>query len=286
VSQHSHAEILSVFANIVIQHVAALRDALAKLGRPDASNEDLHQFRVTLRRLRSAWVTFAPVLPPAFTTEWKPRLRTLAGATGPVREWDVLLTDWLPDAQAALTEGDDAGRTWLAAAVERAKQARHRAWQTLRAELASPGVMSALTELEGAVAAFRLSGKPSRRARFAHARAAALRKKVLRRGRHPKRASAARLHRARIAAKQWRYLYEAFYPALGARAAKRYRKRLRKLQDALGEIHDATVSLERAVSLVNEAPPTSVVNAFHMRARAARKRTAKGLHWMRGHAAV
>ena len=285
-SQHSHAEILSVFANIVTEHVAALRDALIKLGEPGASDEDLHQFRVTLRRLRSAWVTFAPVLPRAFITEWKPRLRTLAGATGPVREWDVLITDWLPAAQAVLSEGDEAGRAWLAAAIERAKQARHLAWQTLRVELASPSVMNALTELEGGVAAFRLSSKPPRLAGFAHARAAALRKKVLRRGRHPKRATAARLHRARIAAKQWRYLYDAFYPALGARAAKRYRKHLRKLQDALGEIHDASVSLERVVSLANEAPPDSVVNAFHMRARAARVCTAKGLRWMRGHAAV
>ena len=285
-SKHSHAEILSVFANIVTQHIAALRDALTKLGQSGASDEDLHQFRVTLRRLRSAWVTFAPVLPPAFVTEWKPRLRTLAAPTGPVREWDVVLTDWLPAAQGAVTEDDEVARTWLSAALERAKQERQRAWRALRAELASPGVMNTLTELESSVAVFRLPAKPPRLAGFAHSRAAALRKKVLRRGRHPKRAAAARLHRARIAAKQWRYLYEAFYPALGARAAKRYRKHLRKLQDALGEIHDASVSLERVVSLVNEAPPSSVVNAFHMRARAARARAAKGLRWMRSHAAV
>jgi len=286
VSQHSHAEILSVFAGIVTEHVAALRDALIKLGEPTASGEDLHQFRVTLRRLRSAWVTFAPVLPRAFIAEWKPRLRTLAGSTGPVREWDVMLTDWLPAARAALTEDDEAGRAWLAAAFDRAKQARHLAWQTLRVELASPGVMNTLTELEGAVAAFRLPAQPPRLARFAHSRATALRKKLLRRGRHPKRATAARLHRARIAAKQWRYLYDAFYPALGVRAAKRYRKHLRKLQEALGEIHDASVSLERVALLVNEAPPASVVNAFHMRARAARTCAAEGLRWMRGHAAV
>ena len=283
-SQHSHAEILSVFANIVTEHVAAVRAALIKLAQPGASDEDLHQFRVTLRRLRSAWVTFAPVLPRAFVAEWKPRLRTLAGATGPVREWDVLLSDWLPAAQGARTEDDEAARTWLSAALERAKQERQRAWQALRVELASPGVMNALTELESSVAVFRLPAKPPRLAGFAHSRAAALRKKVLRRGRHPKRATAARLHRARIAAKQWRYLYEAFYPALGARAAKRYRKHLRKLQDALGEIHDANVSLERVVSLVNEAPP--VVNVFHMREHAARTRAAKGLRWMRSHAAV
>jgi len=116
---------------------------------------------------------------------------------------------------------------------------------------------------------------------LAQGRAAVLKKKLFRRGRHPSRAPAPRLHRARIAAKQWRYLYEAFYPVLGVRAPKRCGTHLRKLQDALGEVHDANVSLERVAGLMGNAPPPSVVSRFHMRARAARKRAAKELRWMR-----
>ncbi|CAJ0901050.1 hypothetical protein R20233_04564 [Ralstonia sp. LMG 32965] len=285
-SKHSHAVILSIFAGIVTEHVAALRQALARLAVPEASNEDLHQFRVTLRRLRSAWVTFAPVLPASFVDQWKPRLRALAASTGPVREWDVLLSDWLPSVRKSLVESDEAGRAWLEAAVIRSKAARDRAWEELRAELASPNVRGTLLELEEAVTAFHIEeDEPERHRRFAHARAQALRKKLIRRGRRPRRSSAPRLHRARIAAKQWRYLYEAFYPALGAHAAKRYRRHLRKLQDALGEVHDASVSLACVADLVKVPPPLSIVNVFHKRADSARRRAAKELRWVRSHPA-
>lgn len=284
-SKYSHSAILSIFAGIVAEHIAALRDALAKLDAPSPSDEDLHQFRVTLRRLRSAWVSFAPVLPPSFVAQWKPRLRALAASTGPVREWDVLLSDWLPAARRSLSEEDQAGRAWLDEAVARAKDARNATWETLRAELASPDVLLTLFSLEDAVAPFHLEEDSAAQSRFARSRAVALRRKLVRRGRRPKRAPAPRLHRARIAAKQWRYLYESFYPVLGARAPKRYRQHLRKLQDALGEVHDAAVSLDRVVKLVDSCPPDSVVNAFHKRAGKARQRAAKGLRWIRRHKA-
>lgn len=282
-SKYSHAAILSIFAGIVTEHIAALRDALAKLAAPSPSDEDLHEFRVTLRRLRSAWVTFAPVLPVSFMDQWKPRLRALAASTGPVREWDVLLSDWLPAVRRGLAKDDEVGRAWLDEALIRAKEVRTRAWGALRAALISSEVPQALLELEQAIAPFHMEGDSGRQARFARARAAALRKKLIRRGRHPKRASAPQLHRARITAKQWRYLYEAFYPALGAQAPKRYRAHLRKLQDALGEVHDASVSLDRAASLLDVPPPVSIVSAFHKRTDTARKRAAKGLRWIRAH---
>jgi CHAD domain-containing protein len=285
VSEHSQAAILSIFAGIVAEHVAALRDVLAKLSAPRPSDEDLHQFRVTLRRLRSAWVTFGPVLPDAFAAEWKPRLRALAASTGPVREWDVLLVDWLPAAQQSLAEEDEVGRAWLAMAVTKAKAARSRSWRSLRVELASPDVLSTLADLEKAVVPFRLEAEAGPYVDFAHAQARALRKKLVQRGRGPKRASPARLHRARITAKQWRYLYEAFYPALGAQAPKRWHAHLRKLQDALGEVHDADISLERAAGVARSAPPASIVSVFHKRARSARKRAARRLRWIRDHAA-
>lgn len=288
VSEHSQTAILSIFADIVVEHVAALRSALAKLAAPRPSDEDLHQFRVTLRRLRSAWVAFAPVLPEAFAAEWKPRLRALAASTGPVREWDVLLSDWLPVAQRSLSEDDEAGRAWIEAVVAKARAARNRTWRVLRAELASSDVLNTLDALEKVVTPLRQQIEVAvlPHTKFARARAQALRKKLVRRGRQTKRASPAQLHLARIAAKQWRYLYDAFYPALGVQASNRYCGHLRKLQDALGEVHDAGVSLARAAEVVKTPPPASLVSAFHIRARAAQKRAARQLRWIRDHAAV
>lgn len=286
-SEHSHAAVLSVFADIVTEHIGALRDALARLARPGASDEDLHQFRVTLRRLRSAWVTFAPVLPRNLVAEWKPRLRTLAASTGPVREWDVLLLDWLPSAQKCLAERDEAGLQWVEAAIRQVMRERDSAWRSLHADLISPDVMSDLAMLEDAVAPLRREDKrAARMGEFAKARAAALRKRALQLGRNPARASVPRLHRARIAAKQWRYLYEAFYPAMGVRASKRYRAHLGRLQEALGEIHDAGVALKRTGRLLEDAPPTAILSAFHIREHVARKRATKSLRWIRRHKAV
>ncbi len=286
VSEHSQAAILSIFAGIVVEHVAALRGALVKLAARRPSDEDLHQFRVTLRRLRSAWVTFGPVLPEAFAAEWKPRLRALAASTGPVREWDVLLSDWLPTVQQSLADGDEVGRAWLTVAITKAKVARSRSWRSLRANLASPDVLNTLADLEMAVLPFRLAVEAGPHAEFARDQARVLRKKLIDRGRSPKQASPARLHRARITAKQWRYLYEAFYLALGTQAPKRCHAHLRKLQDALGEVHDAAISLERAAGVVKDVPPASIVSAFHKRARVARKRAARQLRWIREHPAV
>ena len=76
-----------------------------------------------------------------------------------------------------------------------------------------------------------------------------------------------------------------FYPALGVRAPKRYRAQLRKLQDALGEVHDVEASLARLAQLMTASPPASIVSAFHKRAAAARKRAAKSLRWVRDHRA-
>lgn len=284
-SKRSPSEILPVFAGIVLEHIHVLREMLAKLAAPAPTDEDIHQFRVSLRRLRSAWVTFAPVLPDVFVKVWKPRLRDLATSTGPVREWDVLLLDWLPAARATLDPADMRALNWLDKTAARARAARRRAWKVLHTELASPGMASMLDALEDAAAPFMDEAPPASLRTFAHARARALRKRVLKQGRRPKRASTAQLHRARIAAKQWRYLYESFYPALGAHASKRRCKHLRALQEALGEIHDADASLARLAEASATEPPSAIAAIFHRRAAVARARAAKQLRWIRAHAA-
>ncbi|MCZ4492679.1 MAG: hypothetical protein JWP53_1610 [Conexibacter sp.] len=59
------------------------------------------------------------------------------------------------------------------------------------------------------------------------------------------------LHDLRIAAKRLRYLLELFASSFGPYAAKAAKK-ARKLQDLVGEIHDADVTLPRVEALVAE----------------------------------
>ena len=63
--------------------------------------EFIHQARVSLRRLRSAIKLFAPVLPTEFVAAYGQTWRTLAGALGDTRNWDVFLEETLPPIAAA-----------------------------------------------------------------------------------------------------------------------------------------------------------------------------------------
>jgi CHAD domain-containing protein len=67
-----------------------------------------------------------------------------------------------------------------------------------------------------------------------------LERKARKRGRHFARLSAQRRHKFRIATKKLRYAVKLFAPLFGE--TKRYQSRLGKLQDALGEDHDAVVT--------------------------------------------
>ncbi|MGH8619400.1 MAG: CHAD domain-containing protein, partial [Burkholderiales bacterium] len=65
-----------------------------------ADHEYLHQMRVALRRLRSAFTLFRHVLPPEQATPHVTALRRLAGVLGAARDWDVFETERLPGVAA------------------------------------------------------------------------------------------------------------------------------------------------------------------------------------------
>ena len=57
--------------------------------------EYVHQARVAIRRLRSAFKLFSPVLEAGFVKVYGPRWGKLAGGLGSARDWDVFLTETL-----------------------------------------------------------------------------------------------------------------------------------------------------------------------------------------------
>jgi CHAD domain-containing protein len=63
-------------------------------------SEAVHRMRATLRRMRAVLALFAPVLPKTAAGRGRV-LRRLARALGPARDWDVLLEETLPRADAA-----------------------------------------------------------------------------------------------------------------------------------------------------------------------------------------
>ena len=56
-----------------------------------ASPEALHKLRVSLRRLRSLWWAFEPLLEKGETTRERALYKYLATAAGKTRDWDILI---------------------------------------------------------------------------------------------------------------------------------------------------------------------------------------------------
>ena len=204
--------------------------------------EGVHKMRVAIRRLRSALRAFKKVL-PASVRSFNGEFKWLAAVLGGVRDLDVamgnlphFLSEIPPDDAAHLADY----RRFLA---DRWQEERRRLLACLAsgrygrlkagfAEVLERGPSERTMETLGSVtigaAAQRLIGKRYRG--------------VLRRGRAITPASRdEKLHALRIRCKQLRYLLEFFRPAYGG-LLKAEIRRLKKLQDVLGEFQDACVA--------------------------------------------
>ena len=85
-------------------HCAANHDAVLDSRDP----EGVHQFRVALRRLRSALVAFKSVLPADDAAWLEGEASELIDLLGPARDWDVFITETLAAVRAARPDDDDA----------------------------------------------------------------------------------------------------------------------------------------------------------------------------------
>jgi len=214
--------------------------------RRDLDPEHLHDLRVAVRRsrtlhraLRGHW--------PADAAEAAGRaLRWLGRITGPTRDLDVQLEE-LASQRRRLPETESAALEPLAAHL---RERRGAAWRALVAELDGPDYARALEELEafadpaGAVASGAARDREPVGALAAHRIERAWRR-LRRRGRAVgEGAPDADLHRLRLDGKRLRYLLELFRSLLPPAEAARLVKRLKKLQDSLGDFHDAAVQEE------------------------------------------
>ena len=237
-------------------HCAANRDAV--LDRSDP--EGVHQFRVALRRLRSAIAVFRVVLPPGDAAWLEREASRLIDVLGPARDWDVFITETLAAVRAARPADDNLKRLAQAAEAERA-----RAYEQAEA-LRAPAYTAFLLrfgrwietagwrdEADRALLDRPLARLAGRLLDKRHAR-------VLKRGRDFERLSDDRLHRLRIALKKLRYAGEFFAAQFPDGRPRPYIKAARRLQDDLGRLNDAAVA-ERHLSELLRAQPESAALA-------------------------
>lgn len=273
-----------------------LREAAAARERfhEPADAEALHDFRVGLRRLRSTLKHFGPQLDDAVSRGDLRRVRDLARATGAARDAEVLIE--LLESWREGIPGDGApGVEWMLA---RLRERRADAARDLRREVAAD-FAKASRRLEARLGEFRSAVDPDD-PRGAPLAAAVVRERLavgveeLRAHLEAVRdvADQEEAHEARIAAKRLRYLLEPF--ADEVEGLPRLIRSLKKLQDLLGEMHDAEVAwgevgagLEELGASAPEPDPRPGLAALAERAAAERGRRFAELEseWLGGNGA-
>ncbi|RSS46618.1 CYTH and CHAD domain-containing protein [Streptomyces sp. WAC08241] len=216
-------------------------DPAVRRDLPDA----VHQLRVACRRLRSALKTYRSVLDRTATGPLGDELKWLAGELGVARDQEVLaarLRAHLADVPRTLRLGHVKARLriWDTA---RTGDARHRAV----AALDSDRYLALLDRLDALLADPPLRKAAGRDAakvlahavRKDHARLAARVDHALSLAPGHERDLA--LHEARKAAKRARYAGDAARPTLG-KPAKKFSRRVKKVQSLLGEHQDGVVT--------------------------------------------
>ena len=236
------------FAGVLLGEAVEARRRLAA-GDDD---EALHDFRVSVRRLRSVLRAFRPSVDHEVSGKLRRRLRDLARDTNSARDTEVLLA-WVRARRASLTRTQRVGARWLEARLEEEmKDAYAHGLDTIRRRL--PALDRTVRRRLGAAAQRPWGGSRTDAttcAMILHEligdHLASLRE-ALEAVAGPDDES--RAHAARISAKRLRYLVELVQGELdGAAPAVVH---LKALQTLLGDLHDVQVA-EPALRTASEA---------------------------------
>lgn len=226
--------------------------------------EFVHQARVAIRRLRSAFRLFSPVLSPEFVEIYAPRWKTLASDLGDARDWDVFLDETLAPLEEAFPGDSD-----LAVLLAKSEAAKAKAQ-------ASAGVALSQIEYNRLVLAFSAallriepptiepaSNKSAQRLRkFARRR---LHKHALAVGelaREHGKMNAERRHDLRIAFKKLRYALEFFAPLFPGKRLVAYQSSLSSIQDLLGTLNDQVTASRLIRELHSKGEPQPLTKGW------------------------
>jgi inorganic triphosphatase YgiF len=255
-----HGTVEEAFRQILrscVQHWCA-NEAAALDGRDP---EGVHQLRVAIRRLRSAFSTFGHLLERKERDRLSNGARRVVDRFGPARDWDVFCTELLPPLIAARPGDRD-----LAGLLAAAESERQRAYEAVRVEIGSPVYTRYLLELRLWIEAGGWREHASEQGAqwfdqpvvaFADRLLARRHRKARSRGRGFAKLGPAERHRLRIALKKLRYPCEFFESLYRKKEIKPYVAALKQLQDQLGHLNDVAVAEKLLGRLVEQAPPAA-----------------------------
>ncbi|HUO22044.1 MAG TPA: CHAD domain-containing protein [Caulobacteraceae bacterium] len=248
-----HMSVAAAFGAIGAQglrQLAANAQAFNLTRQPDA----VHQTRVAIRRLRTAFKLFAPAVRDGEFGRIEDELKWLAGELDQARDLDVMIVETFAPAadrfqdQGGMTELGERLQRTRAQAYERAlKAVQGRRFLALTLDLAAWLDGGAWRDPDGPHYAER-AGAPVRA--FAREGLDRLRRRIKRGGKDLHRLSPDQRHKLRISVKRLRYAQEFFGALFGEDARRRaFLATLKDLQEVLGQLNDLEVAREQGLSL-------------------------------------
>ncbi len=214
--------------------------------------ESVHQARVATRRLRSDLRTFQEFVEESWASDLRAELHWLGSELGLVRDLEVQRDRLrehatrlpVPEAEHATRVIRRLDADGAAAKADLIAMLHEPRYEQVRAKLAAAATSPAYTNAACAPAEKVL-------AKVVRARWKKIRKAVGKLGDHPPDEA---LHAIRVHAKKCRYAAEACEPAFG-KPARRFAEAMAKVQEILGEHHDAVVAVEWLSKTAHECSP-------------------------------
>jgi triphosphatase len=231
-----------------MRHLQANEQGLLQSEDP----EYMHQARVAVRRLRSAFSAFKRAFPSTLFARELEALRTVARALGEARDWDVFVLETLPRASAALP-----GEASLQELMDSAARLRADARKAAGEVVASNFYTTLLLELIGLFlrAPWGLSEHESAAERerpltnFTDSVLQERHRKAIKRGRKLNDLDPGQLHQLRIQMKKLRYAVEFFSDLYEKKAVRDYLSAVAKLQGLLGVLNDITIAQRMGLTI-------------------------------------
>ncbi|HXZ08311.1 MAG TPA: CHAD domain-containing protein [Paraburkholderia sp.] len=243
-SRHQIGDATSASEAFLLLATSLSAEAVRRVHALDAraDPEILHKLRVALRRMRSLWWAYEPLLDRENAVLQRREFRYLADAAGKTRDWDVLREILASGPAANLSQDGGAPFPQLLQAVD-----AHRAdalsfsRRTIRGAQVETILQQAVESARQQLAALPASPVLATFAEERVRRAEASLRKRIGVAVEPEHREYAALHSVRIAGKKVRYLLEFFSPVLDA-SHRQNLERLTTLQDELGKLNDLVVS--------------------------------------------
>lgn len=232
--------------------------------------EGVHQFRVAIRRMRSAISVFSSVLDPARVGWLKDQLKWCADQMGPARDWDVFIDEILGPVKAAGLE--DAGLQALQACAE---QKRAEGYDLVRKSLDDPRYASLVLRLGAYIETVGWAPLPIPSDDALGGPIEAVAGSILDKAHRKANKMGQRLadlevparHEMRIKIKKLRYAMDYLQSLYGVASKKAYLSSLAALQDDFGHLNDVAVA-ETLLAEIVAMPQKSTTRRAQIRSAA------------------